>query len=261
MLIGRLPFSNSDVKILFNNIVNDKPEMPLFLSSQSRSLIAQLLEKNPNKRLGSSKLDSMEIQMHQFFTNINWNSMLLRKLEPPFRPLVDSDVDTRYFEKAFTGENVQLTPTTSEDIDFNDFTNKNICVSNKNLNHFDSFSYYGSINSLNAQKSNQVYRSESSLEQQQNDSETNSVISMIDQEVSPPSSLNEDDDVSATTSTNNQQSVAQENNNLFYPYLVQYTDINGQIYESQTFAINSNNVNNNNNNNNMSTSTSNFNYI
>lgn len=33
-----------------------------------------------------------------------------RKIEPPFKPQVTSDTDTRYFDKEFTGESVELTP-------------------------------------------------------------------------------------------------------------------------------------------------------
>jgi serine/threonine protein kinase len=52
MLIGRLPFANTDVKILFQKIINDKAEIPMFLSPEARSILVQLLEKDPIRRLG-----------------------------------------------------------------------------------------------------------------------------------------------------------------------------------------------------------------
>jgi RAC serine/threonine-protein kinase len=32
------------------------------------------------------------------------------QIEPPFKPQVTSDTDTRYFDSEFTGESVELTP-------------------------------------------------------------------------------------------------------------------------------------------------------
>lgn len=34
----------------------------------------------------------------------------LSQLTPPFKPQVTSETDTRYFDREFTGESVQLTP-------------------------------------------------------------------------------------------------------------------------------------------------------
>lgn len=147
MLVGRLPFStkctetnDQDNKILFEKILNDEVRFPLDLSNESKSILSQFLEKKPLKRLGSSVHDLMEIKNHSFFNTIEWQMLMDRRIEPPFRPLVNSDSDTCYFEKEFTGENVQLTPSESD----------SSLVSN---NYFDSFSFYGSKSSLNSHKS------------------------------------------------------------------------------------------------------------
>ena len=145
MLVGRLPFSSENDqgnKVLFEKILNDKVKMPLDLSNDSKSILWQLLEKKPSKRLGSSVDGFNEIKTHSFFSSIEWQKLMEKKLEPPFRPLVDSDSDTCYFEKEFTGENVQLTPS------------EEASPLLSNVNYFDSFSFYGSKNSLNSQKSN-----------------------------------------------------------------------------------------------------------
>jgi len=148
MLVGRLPFSSkcdkSDQegnKVLFEKILNDEVRFPLDLSTESKLILWQFLEKKPSKRLGSSINDFNEIKNHSFFSSIEWQKLIEKRLEPPFRPLVNSDSDTCYFEKEFTGENVQLTPPDDE-------------MSLISNNYFDSFSFYGSKCSLNSQKSN-----------------------------------------------------------------------------------------------------------
>lgn len=72
----------------------------------------------------------------------------LGQIPPPFKPLVTSDTDTRYFDELFTGEMVNLTPPTVEPAaaaaevlpDFEDEMDS--------LPYFEQFSYHGSKQSL-----------------------------------------------------------------------------------------------------------------
>lgn len=41
------------------------------------------MERNPSKRLGSGKLGSREIQAHPFFSDVNWEHVVARKLPVP----------------------------------------------------------------------------------------------------------------------------------------------------------------------------------
>lgn len=59
------------------------------------------------------------------------------QIEPPFKPQVTSDTDTRYFDKVFTGESVQLTPPPN-DPDEQDAEKK----------IFNQFSFHGSTSTL-----------------------------------------------------------------------------------------------------------------
>jgi len=42
-----------------------------------------LLNRNPYKRLGSGRRDAEEIKEHPFFSNINWEEAMQRKLKVP----------------------------------------------------------------------------------------------------------------------------------------------------------------------------------
>lgn len=44
-------------------------------------------------------------------------SLFLNQIEPPFKPQVTSETDTRYFDQVFTGESVQLTPPPNREAD------------------------------------------------------------------------------------------------------------------------------------------------
>ena len=50
----------------------------------------QLLEKDPNKRLGKKGADS--IKKHPFFTDIDWKKLSAKQIEPPHKPEVVIDL-------------------------------------------------------------------------------------------------------------------------------------------------------------------------
>ncbi len=80
------------------------------MSQGARELLSGLLVKDPARRLGGGPDDAKEIMNHPFFAAINWIDLEQRKVEPPFKPQVMSETDTRYFDTEFTGESVELTP-------------------------------------------------------------------------------------------------------------------------------------------------------
>ncbi|OWA50571.1 RAC serine/threonine-protein kinase [Hypsibius exemplaris] len=110
MMCGRLPFFNTDHDVLFEMILMAEVKFPRTLSEHAKSLLSALLVKDPARRLGGGRGDSADIQAHPFFASINWDDLIARKYEPPFKPQVSDATDTRYFEQEFTGESVELTP-------------------------------------------------------------------------------------------------------------------------------------------------------
>lgn len=56
MLIGKSPFTGADEDELLWNVCNEKIIFPLFLSKEAVHIIALLLNRNPEKRLGKRKL-------------------------------------------------------------------------------------------------------------------------------------------------------------------------------------------------------------
>ena len=50
-------------------------------------------------------------QAHPFFRHINWEELLARRVEPPFKPLLQSEEDVSQFDSKFTRQ----TPVDSPD--------------------------------------------------------------------------------------------------------------------------------------------------
>ncbi|NXG51791.1 AKT2 kinase, partial [Psilopogon haemacephalus] len=110
MLCGRLPFYNQDHERLFELILMEEIRFPRTLGPEAKSLLAGLLKKDPKQRLGGGAGDAQEVMQHRFFAAIDWQDVVQRKLVPPFKPQVTSEVDTRYFDDEFTAQAITVTP-------------------------------------------------------------------------------------------------------------------------------------------------------
>ncbi|XP_023616340.1 RAC-beta serine/threonine-protein kinase [Myotis lucifugus] len=137
MMCGRLPFYNQDHERLFELILMEEIRFPRTLSPEAKSLLAGLLKKDPKQRLGGGPSDAKEVMEHRFFLSINWQDVVQKKLPPPFKPQVTSEVDTRYFDDEFTAQSITITPPDRYDslgsLDMDQRT------------HFPQFSYSASI--------------------------------------------------------------------------------------------------------------------
>merc|ERR1719282_350373 len=72
MLTGLPPFYTKDRNKLFDRIRNEDLKYPAHMSRIAIDVCAQLLEKDPNKRLGSGPTDGAEIKAARFFSDVDW---------------------------------------------------------------------------------------------------------------------------------------------------------------------------------------------
>ncbi|ETB62025.1 AGC protein kinase [Plasmodium yoelii 17X] len=101
MVTGHLPFNGESRDILFENIKYKKIKISNRLSPEIADLLKKLLQKNPQKRLGSGITDAEEIKKHPFFKKINWDDVRSKKISPPFRPALFNKTDLQNFDEEF----------------------------------------------------------------------------------------------------------------------------------------------------------------
>ncbi|XP_038570496.1 ribosomal protein S6 kinase beta-2-like [Micropterus salmoides] len=111
MMTGSPPFTAENRKKTIDKILKCKLNLPPYLTIDARDLIKKLLKKNPAQRLGSSKADCADIQKHHFFKHIDWEDLLNKRVEPPYKPQLQSDEDVSQFDTRFTRQ----TPVDSPD--------------------------------------------------------------------------------------------------------------------------------------------------
>lgn len=97
-LIGCVPFFGETPEELFAHTVNDDIEWPnnedWVVADDAKDLITTLLQQNPRERLGTG--GAHEVKEHDYFTAVDWNSLLRQKAE--FVPQLSNEEDTSYFD-------------------------------------------------------------------------------------------------------------------------------------------------------------------
>uniref|UniRef100_A0AAY5EKN9 Serine/threonine-protein kinase Sgk1 n=1 Tax=Electrophorus electricus TaxID=8005 RepID=A0AAY5EKN9_ELEEL len=105
MLYGLPPFYSRDTHEMYDNILHKELTLRPGASTSAWSILQALLEKDHTKRLGF-KEDFNEVKRHSFFSSINWDDLMAKKITPPFNPSVDSQYDISNFDPEFTDETV-----------------------------------------------------------------------------------------------------------------------------------------------------------
>ncbi|KAF8191371.1 kinase-like domain-containing protein [Pholiota molesta] len=106
MMTGLPPFYDENVNTMYQRILSDPLNFPPDMPSEARSVMTGLLQRDPSRRLGAN--GGEEIKRHPFFAKyIDWNRLLAKKIQPPFKPSVESVLDVANFDPDFTNEEAQ----------------------------------------------------------------------------------------------------------------------------------------------------------
>ncbi|ODQ79500.1 hypothetical protein BABINDRAFT_22399, partial [Babjeviella inositovora NRRL Y-12698] len=102
MCCGWSPFYAENTQQMYKNIAFGKVRFPKeVLSAEGRSFVKGLLNRNPKHRLGATD-DARELRAHPFFHDIDWTLLREKRIPPPFKPHLASELDTSNFDPEFT---------------------------------------------------------------------------------------------------------------------------------------------------------------
>ncbi|EIW76082.1 AGC Akt protein kinase [Coniophora puteana RWD-64-598 SS2] len=106
MMTGLPPFYDENVNTMYQRILSDPLNFPADMPPEARSVMTGLLQRDPTKRMGAN--GGEEIKRHAFFAkHIDWSKLLAKKIQPPFKPSVESVLDVANFDPDFTNEEAQ----------------------------------------------------------------------------------------------------------------------------------------------------------
>ena len=104
LLTGASPFTVEGEKNvpseISKRILKAQPPIPRSFSKHAKDFILKLLIKQPARRLGAN--GSGEVKSHAFFEGMLWSDLLTKKIPPPFKPNITSELDTTNFADEFT---------------------------------------------------------------------------------------------------------------------------------------------------------------
>ena len=86
---GERPFPAESEVDLRAKILGSEPVTPASFRKSLRALVAGLLEKNPNRRLGARRGGVEEIKRQTWFKGLDWDALGRREIAPPLKPDVD----------------------------------------------------------------------------------------------------------------------------------------------------------------------------
>lgn len=141
MIQGQTPFWDKNRRQMFQNILSKEPEFPEeYFSPTAMDFLQRVLVKNPRLRLGCGNEGPLEIMRHPWFAGIDWEALLQRRMEPPFKPqtaaaIGDSgaNADLQYVPNVFKQQEVADSPVVGV-----------LGSSGVQAMHFEDFSYMGS---------------------------------------------------------------------------------------------------------------------
>lgn len=108
LTVGIPPFYSANVNEMYNKIQHGVLRFPPFLSEGCKTLIIGLLNRDPKKRLGSTK-DVEDVKSQSFFVDTagwDWEKVYNKEVEAPFKPKVSGVDDTSNFDEEFLQEPV-----------------------------------------------------------------------------------------------------------------------------------------------------------
>ena len=102
LLTGRSPFhSNQGKQATKDRIVKARFQPPKIMTPEALDFVRKLLRRKPNLRLGASA-GASELKQHLFFKGTDWDKVVKREYEPPFRPEILNETDVQHFDEQFT---------------------------------------------------------------------------------------------------------------------------------------------------------------
>ena len=102
MCCGWSPFYAEETQQMYKNIAFGKVRFPKeTLSTEGRSFVKGLLNRNPRHRLGAHR-DAEELKEHVFFADTDWDAVANKQVVPPFKPKLKNILDVSNFDPEFT---------------------------------------------------------------------------------------------------------------------------------------------------------------
>jgi serine/threonine protein kinase len=102
MVTWQSPFRGENEDEIYDSILADEPSLPTYMTEDTTDFVQKLLDKDPERRLGSGKDGPDEVMAHPFFSEVEWNDLYHKRVPAPFIPVVANRIDVSNFGSDYT---------------------------------------------------------------------------------------------------------------------------------------------------------------
>lgn len=99
MMVGDPPFLDEDPMGIYQQVLTGKVRFTRSFDKSAKSLTKKLLTADLTKRYGCLKQGASDIKMSKWFSDMNWEALLEKKLDAPILPELSGSADTSNFEE------------------------------------------------------------------------------------------------------------------------------------------------------------------
>jgi len=108
---GTPPFASDYPMDVYKNILSGKVEMPEFFSDDLADLLIKLLNPRQATRIGRTYGGIKEIMDHKWYSNLDFDELVHKRIDAPFIPALTSNEDMTYFDDYPEYDNGEATRT------------------------------------------------------------------------------------------------------------------------------------------------------
>lgn len=98
MLCGDTPYRDEHPFGIYQKILTGSVYFPPDMENKAKNIIKKLLKHDRTKRLGCDRNGASSVKRHGWFAKVDWDAVLSRAVEAPFRPEVKGVDDTSHFD-------------------------------------------------------------------------------------------------------------------------------------------------------------------
>ncbi|VWU50120.1 cAMP-dependent protein kinase catalytic subunit [Hepatocystis sp. ex Piliocolobus tephrosceles] len=99
ILVGYPPFYANEPLLIYQKILEGIIYFPKFLNNNCKHLMKRLLSHDLTKRYGNLKGGAKNVKEHPWFANIDWDGLLNKSVDVPYKPRYKNIFDASNFEK------------------------------------------------------------------------------------------------------------------------------------------------------------------
>ncbi|CAD2090576.1 cAMP-dependent protein kinase catalytic subunit, putative [Plasmodium vinckei lentum] len=99
ILVGYPPFYANEPLLIYQKILEGIIYFPKFLDNNCKHLMKKLLSHDLTKRYGNLKKGAQSVKEHPWFANIEWNNLLNKRVDVPYKPKYKNIFDASNFEQ------------------------------------------------------------------------------------------------------------------------------------------------------------------